>query len=340
MSGGPQKFQFSAEFELLKDFRGPEEEEERIKIYANSLQTPVYAEGLSNADFSSTVEKMLAVLFTFDSSGSGWMVERVIRINVNFSKYRPATGSSFIALPTKLQTCRALLNIRNHLDNDCFIYCYVAALFFKNNGCYSEEERNDRFKLTSPDFYKNMSELQPAGEFPMPMGFHKMTKFETLNDVQVNVFGLENRDLFTVTGLIYCFIYCYVAALFFKNNGCYSEEEKNDRFKLTSPDFYKNMSELQPAGEFPMPMSFHKMTKFETLNDVQVYVFGLENRDLFPMRVSKRTTSELSLDLLLYENDKHPLFSYQRFLQAVLLHQKHQIQIRSPLMQKLFLSVS
>ena len=139
---------------------------------------------------------MLAVLFTFGSSGSGWMLERVIPMNVNFFKYRQATGSSFMALPTKLQNCRALLNIRNHLDNDCFIYCYVAALFFKNNVCYSEEERHDRVKLTSPNSNKNMSELQPAGEFTMPMGFQNMTKFETLNDVQVNVFGLENRDLF------------------------------------------------------------------------------------------------------------------------------------------------
>ena len=37
------KVQFS-ELELLKHFRGPEKEEEGIQIYANSLQTPVYAE--------------------------------------------------------------------------------------------------------------------------------------------------------------------------------------------------------------------------------------------------------------------------------------------------------
>ena len=55
-----------------------------------------------------------------------------------------------------------------------------------------------------------------------------------------------------------------------------------------------------------MPMGFNDIDKFETLNDVEVNVFGFENRDLFPMRVSKRTTSELSLDLLLlYENDKN-----------------------------------
>ena len=66
------------------------------------------------------------------------------------------------------------------------------------------------------------------------------------------------------------------------------------------------MSSLQPAGEFAMPMGFKDIDKFETLNDVEVNVFGFEKRDLFPMRVSKVTTSELSFDLLLlYENDKH-----------------------------------
>ena len=182
--------------ELLQQFREPDADDERITIFANSLMTPVYAEGLSNDNFVEMVEKMLAVLFTFASSGSGWMLERVIRVNIKFAKYRPATGSSFIALPTKLQNCRALLNIRNHTDNNCFIYSFIAASYLKCNNFEGEEGRNESLKLTSPEFYQNMPSLQPAGEFSMPMGFNDIDKFETLNDVEVNVFGFENRDLF------------------------------------------------------------------------------------------------------------------------------------------------
>ena len=189
LSEGPQKVQFSAELQLLsQQFREPDEDDERITIFANSLMTPVYAEGLSNADFSSMVEKMLAVLFTFASSGSGWLLEKVLRVNIKFAKYRPASASSYINLPPHLQKSNSLLNIWNHKDKNCFIYSFVAASYLKNNNFEGEEGRNDSLKLTSPEFYQNMSSLQPAAEFAMPMGFNDNDNFETLNDVEVNVF--------------------------------------------------------------------------------------------------------------------------------------------------------
>ena len=189
---GPQKVQFSAELQLLKQFREPDEDDECITIFANFLMTPLYAEGLSNADFSAMVEKM----FTFASSGSGWLLEKVLRVNIKFAKYRPASGSSYINLPPHLQKCNSLLNIRSHTDNSCFIFSFVSASYLKNNIFEGEEGRNDSLKLTSPEFYQNMSSLQPAGEFAMPMSFNDIDKFETLNDVEVNVFGFENQDLF------------------------------------------------------------------------------------------------------------------------------------------------
>ena len=145
-------------------------------------------------DFSSMVEKILAVLFTFASSGSGCLLEKVLRVNIKFAKYRPASGSSYIDLPPPLQKCKFFLKKRNHTDNNCFIYSFVAASYLKSNNFEEEEGRNDSLKLTSSEFYQNMSSPQPAGEFAMPMGFNDIDRFETLNDVKVNVFGFENRD--------------------------------------------------------------------------------------------------------------------------------------------------
>ena len=60
------------------------------------------------------------------------------------------------------------------------------------------------------------------------------------------------------------------------------------------------MSSRQPAGEFAMPKGF------ERFSDVEVNVIGLKNRDLVPIRVSRKSTSSLTIDiLLLYESDKH-----------------------------------
>ena len=57
LSAGPQKVQFSAELQLLKQNRETDEVDERNPIFANSLMTPLYAEGLSNDNFVEMVEK-------------------------------------------------------------------------------------------------------------------------------------------------------------------------------------------------------------------------------------------------------------------------------------------
>ena len=100
---------------------------ERIEIYANSFLTPVYANGLTIAAYWGMVEKMMSVLTTFASMGSGWVLEKVLKVDVKLPRFRPIRRSSFIALPTKIANCRCLLNIRNHDDQKCFRYCHVAA---------------------------------------------------------------------------------------------------------------------------------------------------------------------------------------------------------------------
>ena len=95
--------------------------------------TPVYSQELSSETFWTMVEKMMIVLMTFASNSSGLVLDKVVKVTVNFDRYRPITGSSFIALPSKLQNCRGLLNIRNHGDANCFLYCYIAAYHMHNN---------------------------------------------------------------------------------------------------------------------------------------------------------------------------------------------------------------
>ena len=142
--------------------------------------TPLYAEGLSNDNFVEIVEKMIAVLFTFASSGSGWLLEKIIRVNLKSTKYRPASGASYMDLPTYLQKC----NSPQHTEP------YRQQLFHLQH-CRSFLSKEQWFwgrKTT-------ISSLQPASEFAMPMDFNDIDKFETLNDVEVNVFGFENGIL-------------------------------------------------------------------------------------------------------------------------------------------------
>ena len=196
ISSGPQKFQFSAELSFFKPKHDTDEDGENLVVFANSLLTPVIAGGISNDDFALMVEKMMAVLFTFVSSGSGWQLDRVIRLHLNFAKYRPFRVSSFIALPYEFSTCQAVLNIRNHNDNNCFVYFYIAARCLKENIGIKVDGQNDTFRATNPETHKELKSLFPAGNFQMPMGLSSLNKFEELNSAQVNVFGYHKKIYF------------------------------------------------------------------------------------------------------------------------------------------------
>ena len=196
LSQGSQKVQFSAHLQLRKPSQNEDQEDELIEIYANLLMTPVYSQGLSSETFWTMVEKMMIVLTTFAPNGSGWVLEKVIKVIVNFARYRPVTGSSYIALPTKLQNCRGLLNIRNHEDANCFLYCYIAAYHMHNNISLYRPGRNYNIDKTSPQTYKQANLHQPTGHFDKPMGLEDINQFENLNEIRINVFGYDGRDLF------------------------------------------------------------------------------------------------------------------------------------------------
>ena len=147
--------------------------------------TPVLNDGMSDETYWTMVDKILTVLATFASSGSGWILEKVIRLDVKFAHYRPVNGSSYLPLPVKIANCRGLLNIRNHNDQNCFKHCYIAAYHLHNNISLERYGRDSNTEKTSLDTYSNLD--QPLGDFEMPMGFDDMKEFESLNNVESNV---------------------------------------------------------------------------------------------------------------------------------------------------------
>ena len=196
LSQGSQKVKFAVKVQLLKlhQDENSTETEERIEIYANSLMTPIYVEGLTDELYWSMVEKMMADLSTFASSGSGCVVEKIIKLDIKFARYRPIRSSSHLALPHKLANCRGLLNIRNHDGANCFNYCFVAAYHAHHGISLDRDDRNYHIDKTAT--YQQPNIHQPVGEFEMPMGFEQMKAFESLSDVAINVFGYDKGQLY------------------------------------------------------------------------------------------------------------------------------------------------
>ena len=198
LTQGPQKVQLCAKLRLVKVMYDEPDmpEDDRIEIYANSLMTPVYANGLSDEAYWQMVENMMSVLTTFNSLGSGWTLEKVLKVDVKFASFRPILGSSYIAFPSKIANCRGFLNVRNHEDQDCFRYCFVAAYHMYHQISLDRIDRNCQTDKASPTTYNQPGLHQPLGDFTMPMGFAEILQFERLNNVQVNVFGYDNGQFF------------------------------------------------------------------------------------------------------------------------------------------------
>ena len=167
VSNSAKKIQFVVSLDLYKETNGNDNKEQAIEIFASSEMTTVYLDGISNEDFFKMLSKMLNILFMFLSQGSGWILRKVNRLEINIAAFATVHASSYIALPSFLNGCRSLFNIRNQFDHNCFLYCFVAAYHIKNRINLLTEGRSGTEK-TNPDTYKN-AERQPVGYNKMPM---------------------------------------------------------------------------------------------------------------------------------------------------------------------------
>ncbi|XP_053596140.1 uncharacterized protein LOC128668016 [Microplitis demolitor] len=99
------------------------------------------------------------------------------------SRYVPlqAGASTFVRLPKDIQMKRAVLNIENH-DEYCFLWCVVAATHEAHTGHLE--------RTTSYPHYSSI--LQYEG-IDFPITPKDIPKFETLNNLSINVYGIESE---------------------------------------------------------------------------------------------------------------------------------------------------
>ena len=199
---GPCKVQFSAKLTLIKhatvvsDQSVQQPEDERVEIFANSMMTPLYANGLSDELFLEMLGKMETGFQNFSAHGSGWVLQRVNELYIKIGKMLPIRGSSFIPLPAKIANSQQLINIRNHNDHNCFLLCYTAAYHLRYKPDLIVGRLVDpKLEETDPHTYTKPGTHQASDDFVMPMSLNMIPQFERLNNVQVNVFQYQKGDL-------------------------------------------------------------------------------------------------------------------------------------------------
>ena len=106
---------------------------------------------------------------------------------INTVVYEPTKGSSYIPLPVEFQHHqKGLVNMKN-TDNECFRWCHIR---------YLNPRDKDAQRIKKTD-RKMVQELNyQAVEFPVAAKHY--TKIEVQNNININVFGYEDRQFYPI----------------------------------------------------------------------------------------------------------------------------------------------
>lgn len=124
-------------------------------------------------------ETMITKAHEFEENKSGWSLLEIKYLEININKYTPMGGSTYMKLPKFIENKKAVLNIKNS-DQYCFLWSIMAALF----------PVNDNSTITSS--YPDFREVLNLDKLDFPMKLKDISKFESLNNISVNVYGLES----------------------------------------------------------------------------------------------------------------------------------------------------
>lgn len=119
----------------------------------------------------------------FIMKGSDWIFSKVIYVELCYVVYSPLKGGTYIREPNELRSSKSLVNIRN-TDQKCFLYSVLAKL-------YPAKRNPSRVS----HYYAYTHKVNMRG-IQYPVRVQQITKFENQNDISVNVFGYEDKEIF------------------------------------------------------------------------------------------------------------------------------------------------
>ena len=132
-------------------------------------------------------QQILNFVAVWVSESSGWIVKSVDAHYLNIVKYEPIKGSSYIQLPTELRnSAKGLINLKNY-DNKCFQWCHIRHL---------NPQTKDPQRIKKSD-RQNADKLNYKGiEYPITTKHYN--KIEKQNEININVFGYENKQPYPI----------------------------------------------------------------------------------------------------------------------------------------------
>ena len=152
-----------------------------INVYSFASKMEIVTEATDLSDLYNTMtSRIFELIQNFNNRGSGWQFDRVEHLDININPYNPMSASSYIELPSSLYTKKAIINVKNENDNECFKWAVTSAVFPKEKNAERLSKRmredSDKFDWTGIEF---------------PVSLKQIDKFENQNNYAINVFGYE-----------------------------------------------------------------------------------------------------------------------------------------------------
>ena len=155
--------------------------------YFNSKPKTIINKTQITEELQSSKHEILNITAQWISEGSGWTIESVDNHYLNIVQYEPMKGSSYIELPEELKHhLKGLINLKNK-DNECFRWCHIRYL-------NPQDAHPERIKKIDKEY---INQLDYSGiEFPVTV--KQYNKIEKQNEININVFGYENKQPYPI----------------------------------------------------------------------------------------------------------------------------------------------
>ena len=126
------------------------------------------------------IEEKMQTL-THQISGCGF--DSVIKLEMHTVVYKPLGGGSYIKLPKEIATKKAVVNMKNTKDDQCFLWCILRAL----NPVKRDKEIID-------GTLKSKIDTVNMGDIHYPVALKDVSKFEKLNpNIAVSVYTYDEN---------------------------------------------------------------------------------------------------------------------------------------------------
>ena len=159
---------------------------EKSAYFNSKVQTIINNTEINEA-LQMSKQNLLNQISQWISEGSGWTIQSVDSHYLNFVKYKPIKGSSYIQLPSELRNCaKGLINMKNK-DNECFRWCHIRHL-------NPQDKDPQRIKKVDRQYVEKLD----YSNIDFPVSVKHYRKIEKQNSINISVFGYEDRQPYPI----------------------------------------------------------------------------------------------------------------------------------------------